>query len=124
MKTGALLTTCGIVVLCLCVLAGCNSNSYGSYGSNNPPPPTNTSPNTVTISNYSFSPATLTVKSGTAVTWQNDDPTTHTSTSDNGVWDTGNINSSGSKSITFNTAGTYKYHCTYHPMMVGTIVVQ
>jgi plastocyanin len=90
----------------------------GSGGSGNPPP------NTVDMVNTSFAPSSLTVSKGTTVTWMNSDGITHTSTSDTGVWDTGDVSSATSKTVTFNTAGTFKYHCTIHSNMTGTIVVQ
>jgi plastocyanin len=96
------------------------TNPYGSSSGSKSSP----SPNTVTMASMSFNPPTLTVAKGTSVTWQNNDGVAHTSTSDAGVWDSGNISQGSSKSVTFNTAGTFSYHCTIHPMMVGTIVVQ
>ena len=99
-------------------LWGCKSDSTNPYGGN--------PPNTVTMVNISFSPPNLTVSRGTTVTWKNNDSVTHTSTSDTGVWNTGDIPPGGSKTTTFNTAGTLQYHCTYHvgSGMRGTIVVQ
>ena len=105
-------------------LWGCNksdSNPYGSTSSNS----SNTSPNTVTMMNIAFNPGTQTVTRGTTVTWKNNDGIAHTSTSDTGAWDTGNIPAGGSTTTTFNSAGTFKYHCTIHgTAMSGTIVVQ
>ena len=68
----------------------------------------------------------LTIATGTTVIWRNADVTAHTATSDSaGVFNTGTINPNGSSgSVTFNTAGTVRYHCAIHPGMVGTIVVQ
>jgi plastocyanin len=86
-------------------------------------PATSGSGNAVTISNYSFGPATLTVKVGTTVKWTNQDTVAHTVTSDSGVFDSGNLPQGQSFSYTFATAGTYPYHCTYHAMMTGTVVV-
>jgi len=78
----------------------------------------------VAIANMTFGPGTLTVAKGTTVKFTNDDTMTHTATSDNGAWDTGNIAYGGSKVITFATAGTFPYHCTQHPSMKATIIVQ
>jgi plastocyanin len=41
------------------------------------------------------------------------------------LWDTGNMNPGTSKTTTFNTAGTFGFHCTYHAAMgmTGTITV-
>jgi plastocyanin len=106
--------------------SGCrNDSSYstGGYGSN--PSPQNAPPNTVLIASAAFNPATLTVSKNTTVTWTNDDGIVHTSTSDSGVWDTGDIPPGGSKTTTFTAAGTFRFHCTYHgSMMKGTVVVQ
>jgi plastocyanin len=104
---------------------GCSkdsSNPYGTTTSTQSPPPSQSS--TIVMMNLAFDPGTLTVSKGTAVTWQNNDGVTHTSTSDNGVWDTGNISPGASKNVTFSNAGTFKYHCSIHPGMTGTIVVQ
>jgi plastocyanin len=79
----------------------------------------------VSISNFKFSPGTLTVKSGAKVTVANNDSTAHTATSDDGsTFDTGDIDPGSSKTITLSKAGTIKYHCNIHPFMHGTIVVQ
>ena len=113
-----------ILGVALAGILGCSkdsSNPYGSStGSSGAPPP-----NTVVMMNIAFNPGTLTVSKGTTVTWQNNDGISHTSTSDTGVWDTGNIAGGTSKTATFQNAGTFKYHCAIHgPSMSGTIVVQ
>jgi plastocyanin len=58
------------------------------------------------------------------ITWQNNDKVPHTATADDGSWDTGNISPGSSKALTFAVAGTFAYHCTVHPMMKATVVVQ
>jgi plastocyanin len=105
------------------ILSGCTKASTSPYGATSAPPPVQAQPNTVVIANIAFGPAALTVKAGTTVTWQNNDGIAHTSTSDTGVWDTGTISPGASKSVVFNTAGTFPYHCTVHPMMTATITV-
>lgn len=80
--------------------------------------------NSVQIQSYSFSPATLTVKVGDSVSWTNQDSIGHSVTADDNSFDTGVFNQGESKSVTFSKAGTYTYHCSVHPMMKGTIVVQ
>lgn len=77
-------------------------------------------------SGFQFSPATITVKVGTTVRWINATGVPHTSTSDVGStarWDSLTINPQGTFSFTFSYAGTYHYHCAFHPTMQGTIVV-
>lgn len=92
--------------------------------SNNPNTNTNSgNPNEVIIQGSSFSPSTLTVTAGTKVTWHNNDYMAHTVTSDNGLFDSGNIGVSGTYSFTFAAKGTYAYHCSIHSGMTGVIVV-
>jgi plastocyanin len=112
-----------ILLVVLAFVPGCKSDSTNPYGNTTAPPPT---PNTVIMSGMTFSPATLTITHGATVTWSNHDAYTHTSTSDNAVWNTGNIAGGSSAAQLFSTAGTYHYHCTYHQAMgmVGTIIVQ
>lgn len=78
----------------------------------------------VSLVNLAFSPATLTVKVGTTITWTNNDSMTHTVTSDNGVFDSGNLTPGQTFSYTFNNTGTFTYHCVIHSYMKGTIIVQ
>lgn len=77
----------------------------------------------VTINNFAFAPQMLKVKVGTTVTWTNQQGTTHTTTSDTGVWDSGNLAHGKSFSFTFTKAGTFPYHCAIHSSMTGTIEV-
>lgn len=83
-----------------------------------------TGQNAVTIKNFAFSPATLTVKVGDKVTWTNNDSAAHSATADGGSFDTGVLQNGQSGSVTFSKPGTYTYHCSVHPMMKATIVVQ
>jgi amicyanin len=82
-------------------------------------------PNTVTIDNFSFAPATLTVKAGTTVTWTNRDDIPHGIASANNAFKKGPAQDTDeSFSFTFTTPGTYQYFCYLHPHMVGSIVVE
>jgi amicyanin len=78
----------------------------------------------VTISDFSFSPGTITINQGETVTWVNNGPTPHSATSSSGAFDTGIFQKGQSRSHTFNEAGTFAYICTPHPFMKGTVVVQ
>ncbi len=83
------------------------------------------SPNTVTIDNFSFTPASLTVKAGTTVTWTNKDDIPHgIGATNNAFKKSAALDTDESFSFTFATPGTYQYFCYLHPKMVGTIVVQ
>jgi plastocyanin len=77
----------------------------------------------VTIKDFKFGPATLTVKQGAKVTITNSDTTTHTATADAGAFDTGDLDPGSSKTITLSKAGRYAYHCQIHTFMKATIVV-
>jgi plastocyanin len=78
----------------------------------------------VNIQNSAFAPTSTTIKVGDTVTWTNRDAFSHTSTSDNGAWDTGVIVAGASGSFTFRSAGTFAYHCSIHSFMKGTVTVQ
>lgn len=81
--------------------------------------------NNVEIKGFAYQPATLTVKAGTTVTWTNKDSVGHSATSDDGkTFDTGVFAQNETAKVTFNTPGTYNYHCTVHPSIKGTIVVE
>lgn len=77
----------------------------------------------VTIMDFMFMPQTITIHVGQTVMWQNNGPSMHTSTSDTGIWNSGTIGVGGTYSRTFNSTGTFPYHCAIHPMMHGTVIV-
>ncbi|MGO9197209.1 MAG: plastocyanin/azurin family copper-binding protein [Acidimicrobiales bacterium] len=66
---------------------------------------------------------TIRIKVGTVVTVVNHDGVTHTWTAIDGTFDSGPIKPGASYSFTFTKAGTYRYHCTIHTFMKGTIIV-
>src|SRR5262245_8162765 len=76
------------------------------------------------LGNQAYSPDAVNVSVGGTVTWMNNDSTAHTSTSDGNAWNSGVVAPGGQFSFTFQTAGTFPYHCTLHPGMVGKVVVQ
>jgi plastocyanin len=78
---------------------------------------------TDTIADFSFSPKTITITAGDTVTWHNTGPTGHSATSDTGVFNTGVLQAGSDGSHTFDTPGTYAFHCSPHPYMKGTVRV-
>jgi plastocyanin len=78
----------------------------------------------VTIKDFEFTPATVTIAVGGTVTWTNNGPSTHTVTADDGSFDSGNLSQGKTFSHTFQTAGTFTYHCSIHPFMTATVIVQ
>lgn len=119
-----------VVIAMLSVSIACGS-SGGSGGIVSPPPPPPPPPptcpdNTFCMRAATFQPTTLTVAKGTNVTFQNNSGVDHNIVFDNttsGAADIGPI-SSGSPVRTFNTAGTFGFHCTIHAGMIGSITVQ
>lgn len=89
-----------------------------------PPPPDLTASVAIVSSSAGYSPATLTVKKGTTVTWTNNDTVRHNVMSDSGnVLSSPYLSKGESWSYTFNTPGTYPYHCTPHPWMKAKVIV-
>ena len=79
----------------------------------------------ISIDNFSFTPATLTVKAGTTVTWTNKDDIPHGIASSNNAFKKSRaLDTDDGYSFTFTTPGTYQYFCYLHPHMVGSIVVE
>ncbi len=79
---------------------------------------------TIVIKTFSFSPATLKVKPGATVKVLNKTPVTHTVTSLQNKFNTGDV--AGHASATFKAptkAGRYPYQCKIHPYMTGVLVV-
>ncbi len=80
--------------------------------------------NTVEISNFDYSPKTIRVKKGTKVTWTNQDGVQHNVVGDDLDALNGPLLDKGqSYSYTFDTVGTFSYHCAPHPYMKGTVIV-
>ena len=83
--------------------------------------------NLVTIKDRKFNPPTLTIKAGETVTWVNKDDHDHTVDgqveNDDDDFDSGNLGSGDSFKHTFDKSGKFKYACSYHPRMKGTIIV-
>lgn len=105
-----------------------NMNNSQSSSSNSNSSSTPVSTDAVTIQSFAFTPQDITVKVGTTVTWTNQDSIGHTVTSDDGDSLSPKLNSNmlqkgDTYTYTFSTPGTYKYHCSVHPEMTGTVTV-
>jgi plastocyanin len=118
------------VILVIIVLALLGGGWYIMKGSSSTTPEvqptaeTTIPANSVEIKDFAFGPGTLTVKVGDTVTWTNKDITGHSATADDKSFDTGVLSQGESGTFTFTKAGTYGYHCTPHPNMKGTIIVE
>ena len=118
----AVLVVAGIIIF---ASAG-KSGDTMKMGSTSPSPAASAAvaSNAVTVQNYAFSPAAVTVKVGTTVTWTNQDAVGHTITVDSGDGPTSALFARGQTfSYTFSKTGTFTYHCTPHPYMKGSVIV-
>jgi plastocyanin len=83
----------------------------------------------IDIKNFAFEPANLTVAAGTKVTWVNQDEEPHNIVSLDGqqphLFRSEALDGGGdSFSFVFDKPGSYRYICSVHPHMQGTITVQ
>ena len=105
------------------LLSGCSGTSAAPSGPGAPAAPMEA---TVTIENFQFTPASVTIARGGTVTWINRDPVAHSATPDTeGAFaPTGLLEPGASKTVTFGQAGAVPYHCGPHPAMRGSVRVQ
>ena len=108
-------------------IAACSESSTTAPSAQPSAGPSPTAPaaggSNVSIANFAFAPASLTVAVGTAVTWTNSDSTGHTVTADDGSFASDKLATGATFEETFTEAGTYAYHCSIHSSMTGTITV-
>jgi len=78
---------------------------------------------TVRTLDYAFQPVRISIPAGTTLNWNNEGAVIHTATANDGSFDTGDIPSGATASVTFNNAGTFTYTCSPHPWMIGQITV-
>lgn len=115
---------CGIILLALAPAVAACGKSYSTPSSPSPGTTVSIVSGASTMTTTAYAPNPITVSVGGTVTWVNNDNTTHTATGNDGLFDTGNIAPGASYSRTFTSAGSFAYHCTQHPGMVGTVNVQ
>ena len=81
----------------------------------------------IVVRDFSFQPTEIRVKQGGKVIWVNcsasGDPP-HTSTADGGAWDSPTLAPGAAYGRTFDQPGSFPYHCSPHPFMTGTVVVE
>jgi plastocyanin len=138
-RTFVTIAAAAIGVVALVVLAGCSAapstpatggtSSGGSTGTSAAPAPGTTtggpaSGGAITIANFAFAPANLEVKVGTKVTWTNNDTTQHHVVADGGSFQSSSLDTGATYSFTFAKTGTFAYHCSIHPSMVGQVTVK
>jgi plastocyanin len=81
-------------------------------------------PATITIDNFTLSPADVTVPMGTVVTWRDHDDIPHSVVGPNGAFRSTALDTDESYSFAFKTAGTFIYFCGLHPHMTGRVIVK
>jgi len=113
LRAATQMTALAVLGLTLAILAGTASAGENPTGSQ------------ITIDNFSFAPATLTVSAGTKVTWVNHDDIPHTVVSeDKATFRSQALDTDEKFSFTFAKPGTYTYFCSIHPKMTAKVVVQ
>jgi len=119
--------TAGTVIALGVGMWGCGGSGYSS-GSGNPTTPTPSDSGVVTINvvaingAQSFSPNPATVPSGQTVVWHNVDNITHRVVLNDRSVDTGDLApGASSQAMTIGGAGGGQYHCSIHPVMVGSL---
>ena len=85
---------------------------------------TETSGAKVSIVNFTFTPAQITIAPGESVTWTNDDGAPHGLVYQDGAKGTDLLLPGASFSRQFDRPGTYDYSCAVHPYMTGRVVVR
>ena len=134
MRRGASITIVALILIGAAVYGIQKGNNDTSSAPNVTSSQTNTTPapkeqpvaaDKVSIQNYSFTPAAITIKMGTHVTWTNDDTVPHTVTESDGQNgpNSSDLAPGKSYSFTFNQTGTFKYRCNLHTDMTGTVTV-
>jgi plastocyanin len=124
-----------IACLVVVTVAGCGGSSGGggstsSQANSSAPAPSPAAAGPavrtakVDVKSFKFNPGVIAVKKGGRITWTNSDSTAHTATADARSFDTQSINPGKSKSVSFTTAGTFAYHCDFHPFMKAMVVVR
>ncbi|QIS07189.1 copper-binding protein [Nocardia brasiliensis] len=127
----------GVVALTALLVTGCgggDSSQAGTTTTRPAHPATTTQPAgetkpaavTVDVRDMEFTPAEVTVKAGDTVTWHFTDKAPHTvqGIGDKAMGINSPIIDKGDWSYTFTVPGTYRYLCSLHPEMRGTVTVQ
>jgi plastocyanin len=81
---------------------------------------------TIAIGNFTFSPASIEVPVGTKLTWANEDDVPHVvvSSDGSGIIRSPALDTDQKYTAVFDRPGRYRYFCSLHPQMTGTVVVR
>jgi len=114
----------GVAILLTVLTAGPRPNAFAATAPANSSLAGAVKEVAVKIDNFSFSPATITVRAGTTVRWTNRDDIPHTVVSDDKVFKSKALDTDEAFTYTFTKPGTYGYFCSIHPKMIAKVVVQ
>jgi amicyanin len=133
-RRAVMVAAAAVIVVALSVLIGACGNGGSSdttvttapsSGSSTTAPATSGGREVkVIMTNRSYDPETVTIKVGDTVTWVNEDAPQHDVVADNGEFKSDLFDKGQTFSFTFTQAGTYPYHCSIHPGMTGTVIVE
>jgi plastocyanin len=117
-KTTVISGAIGLLFLAVGIAALSNDGSRAVAGDNE------TQGTKITIDNFSFTPAEVTVPVGATVTWVNHDDVPHTVVSNDKKFKSKALDTDDTFSFTFSQAGTYEYYCSVHPKMTAKVTVK
>ena len=113
MKTKKILKSVLLIIGTAIIITGCEKDKTDNVSGNF----------VVTMKNAAFSPASLTIATGSTVTWTNDDNVIHTVTATDGSFDSGDIAVGASYSKTFSATGTINYNDMHNTSMTGILII-
>lgn len=125
MKIAAILALPSLIVGSLCVmsLAPAPSMMASAAQAAEPAGKSSAAP-TISIHEFMFAPTSMTITAGTTVHWKNLDPEPHTIRSVDATFKSDALDQDDTFAYKFDKPGTYRYVCSIHPQMMGTIVVK
>ena len=116
-----LMLLASVLVISFATLScGGSSEKSGSPTPGTPP----TQQASVQIKDFEFAPSKVTIKVGGTITWTNEGASAHTVTADDGSFDSGQLQKGKTFSRTFDSTGTFSYHCSIHSSMKAQVVVE
>ena len=122
-----------MTALAILLVAACGRGATPIAPTPPPPPEITTAnayilPGAVSLGATAFGDEPVVIHKGERMRWRNADTVEHDVVTDTvslpEFMTTGPLAPGGERSFMMNTIGTTRIHCTIHPQMVGTLVVQ
>jgi len=114
----------GLVLVTMSFVFGISCYSPAPTSTPAPTPSPSSTSSEIEISGFAFAPAIVTISAGTTLTWTNNDSVSHTVTSRDNLFDSGNLSGGSTFSYTFAQSGTFEYYCTIHPYMTAKVIIE